>query len=117
MIIVYSPDFVPLIIEFGLNGDGYDRATVWPDQSDIRIHCRSSISNNLNTTWYKSDGAPVGTVDRNLRQVSYADGTAILQIASNRQVTYCDAGVYFCVVSDDQGRTQRRDFTLQFTGR
>ena len=88
---------------------------MWPDQTDIRIHCRSGVFSN-NVTWINSDGSPVGTADRNLRQVSNADGTVILQIASSRQVTYCDAGVYTCVVTDDQGRSEERDFTLRFTG-
>ena len=87
---------------------------MWPDQTDIRIHCRSGVSSNV--MWVMSDGSPVGTADRNLRQVSNADGTVILQIASSRQVTYCDAGVYTCVVNDGQGRSEERDFTLRFTG-
>ena len=108
-------DFVPIITGFGLNGDGFDRAIVWPNNSDVRVHCDTHDANVV-VTWYKSDGAPVGTMDQNLRQVSYDDNTNVLQIASNRLVSYCDAGVFSCVVQNRRGQTQRRTFTLLFTG-
>ncbi len=108
-------DFVPLITGFGVNGDALDRAIAWPDQSDIRVHCDTAEVNSV-VTWYKSDGAPIGTANQNLRQTSYLNGTTLLQIASNRLVSYCDAGVFYCIVRNSRGLTQNRTFTLLFTG-
>lgn len=104
-----------MISRFGLYGDGLDRATVWPAQSDIRIHC-DVRNNNLSVGWYYGNGTGIGLSDRNFRQVQYQNGTTVLQIASNRMLTYCDAGVYTCVVNNSQGESQRRNFSLLVTG-
>lgn len=110
-----ATDFVPLITGFGLNGDGFDKATAWPDQSDIRIHCDAADVTAL-VIWHKSDGSPVGTTDQNLRQTFYPNGTTVLQIASNRRVSYCDAGAFSCIVTNNRRQTQQRTFTLLYNG-
>jgi len=109
-------DFVPVIYAFGINGDGFNRATVWPGDTDIRVHCCVSDT-SVEVNWYDSEGTAVGTTDRNLRQVSYNNGTTVLQIASNREVSYCDAGIYTCVASTTRSNTHKRDFTLLFSGK
>ncbi len=118
MILIFSSfsiDFVSLITGFGLNGDDFDRATVWPGQSNIRIHCHAAKVSSR-AIWYDNDGSPVGLTSRNLQQTFFPNGTTVLQIASDRLVSYCDAGVFTCVVSNEQGQTQRRNFTLLFNG-
>ena len=66
----------------------------------------------MTTNWYFSDGTPVGTTDRNVRQASYPNGTTILQIANGRALDYCDAGVYTCQAVSSTGEAQERDFKL-----
>ena len=106
-------DFIPLIIYFGINGDGFDRATRQLDsEEDISIHCDTGIS-NVTTNWYFSNGTLVGTTDRNIRQASYPNGTTVLQIANDRAVDYCDAGVYTCQAVSSTGEVQERSFNLR----
>ena len=109
---VYCLDFIPLIIYFGINGDGLDRATKQLDsEEDISIHCDTGIS-NVTTNWFFSNGTLVGTTDRNVRQASYPNGTTVLQIANNRPLDYCDAGVYTCRAVSSTDEVQERSFKL-----
>ena len=54
----------------------------------------------------------MGNSNRNIREGHYANGTAVLQIASNRQLSYCDAGIYTCMVNTTSGQVHRKNFTL-----
>ena len=106
-------DFIPFIIYFGINGDGFDRATKQLDsEGDISIHCDTGIS-NVTTNWYFSNGTLIGTTNRNIRQASYPNGTTVLQIANDRAVDYCDAGVYTCQAVSSTGEVQERSFNLR----
>ena len=106
-------DFIPFIIYFGINGNGFDRATKQLEsEGDISIHCDTGIS-NVTTNWFFSNGTLVGTTDRNIRQASYPNGTTVLQIANDRAVDYCDAGVYTCQAVSSMGGVQERSFNLR----
>ena len=54
----------------------------------------------------------MGNNDRNIREGHYANGTAVLQIASNRRLSACDAGVYMCVANMTSDKVERKNFTL-----
>ena len=70
----------------------------------------------MSISWFLPDGTEVSTTDRNTRQGVYSNGTNVLQIASSRLLSYCDAGVYTCVATTSMDRVQKRNFTLQITG-
>ena len=113
IILNFCVDFIPFIIYFGINGNGFDRATRQLDsEGGISIHCDTGIS-NVTTNWYFSNGTLVGTTNRNIRQASYPNGTTVLQIANGRAVDYCDAGVYTCLAVSSTGEVQERSFNLR----
>ena len=101
-----------MIIRFGINGNGLDKETKFTFQTDLHIHCSPSHPENSTVDWFFSNGTKVGNSDRNIREGHYANGTAVLQIASDRRLSYCDAGVYTCVVNTTSGFVQRKNFTL-----
>ena len=49
---------------------------------------------------------------RNFRAGHFPNGTAVLQIADNRLLSYCDGGTYTCVVNTTSGYFETRNFTL-----
>ena len=106
-------DFTPFIVHFGINGDGFDRATKQLNsEEDISIHCDTGIS-GVSINWFFSNGTLIGTTDRNVRQASFPNGTTLLQIANGRALDYCDAGVYTCRAVSSTGEIQERNFRLR----
>ena len=108
--------FELVIVRFGINGNGLDKETRFTYQRDVHVHCTPSHPDNATVDWYFSNGTKVGTSDRNIREGHYANGTAVLQIASNRRLSYCDAGVYTCL-ANVSGKTEERNFTLVINGK
>ena len=107
-----SAGFDPIIVNFGINGNGLDKDTAFTSQTNLHIHCSPSHPADSTVDWFFSNGTKVGTSDRNVREGHYANGTAVLQIASNRRLSYCDAGVYTCKVNTTSGLEHRKNFTL-----
>ena len=109
----YTTDYTPFIIQFGINGDGLDKATMkLTSEGGITVHCDTGIS-NVTINWVFSNGSLIGSTDRNIRQAKYRNGTTILQIARGRSLDYCDAGVYTCRAVGSSGLVQERQFTLR----
>ena len=104
-----SPD-ANCIVEFGLNGNGLDRVVTYQGRRDLRVHCRAGTS-DADIDWFFANGTKVGSSNQNLREGHYLNGTTVLQIASNRRLSLCDAGTYTCV-TNCSGMTQSRNFTL-----
>ena len=103
----------PLIIGFGINGDGIDKVTKYGYNYGIQVHCTVSKDPSIITTdWFFANGSKVGLVDANFREGHYNNGTTVLQIGSSRRLTYCDGGNYTCVVNTTSGRMQKRSFHL-----
>ena len=108
-----SPDYTPFIINFGIDGDGLEKATKQlGSEGDISVHCDAGIS-NVSIDWFFSNGTRVGSQDRDIRQAKYNNGTTVLQIASRRSVGYCDGGVYTCRAVSSSGEIQERRFILR----
>ena len=104
-----SPD-ANCIVEFGLNGNGLDRVVTYLWRRNLRVHCRAGTS-DADIDWFFANGTKVGSSNQNLREGHYLNGTTVLQIASNRRLSLCDAGTYTCV-TNCSGMTQSRNFTL-----
>jgi hypothetical protein len=103
----------PLIIGFGINGDGIDKVTKQTYNSGIHVHCTVSSDPSITATdWFFANGSKVGLSDLNFREGHYNNGTTVLQIGVGRALTYCDGGNYTCVVNTTSGRTERRSFHL-----
>ena len=106
------PGTGPLITRFGINGDGLDRAIRYTYQRNVLIHCGTPQS-DVQIDWYSPNGEKVGITNRNLREAHYNNGTTVLQIATFRRLSICDAGVYTCVANDTSNRnSQRKNFIL-----
>ena len=107
------PGIGPLITRFGINGDGLDRAIRYTYQRNVLIHCGTPHS-DVQIDWYSPSGEKVGISNRNLREAHYNNGTTVLQIATFRRLSICDAGVYTCVANDTNNRrnSQRKNFIL-----
>ena len=97
-------------MEFGLNGNGLDRVVTYTWRRDLRVHCRAG-TNDAEIDWFFANGTKVGSSNQNLREGHYQNSTIVLQIASNRGLSLCDAGTYTCV-ANCSGVTQSRNFTL-----
>ena len=108
--------FDPLIIEFGLNGNGLDRArlyTYYYGYGRVNIHCTSSNATHAPADWYYStNGTRIGVRDRNFRAGHFPNGTAMLQIAHYRRLSYCDGGNYTCIINTTSGHYETRTFNL-----
>ena len=103
----------PIIIGFGINGNGIDKVTKRDYQNGIQVHCTVSNDPSITTTdWFFANGSKVGLVDSNFREGHYNNGTTVLQIGIDRQLTYCDGGNYTCVVNTTSGRMEKRNFHL-----
>ena len=103
----------PLIIGFGINGNGIDKVTKQTYNSGIHIHCTISNDPSITTTdWFFANGSKVGLSDLNFRERHYNNGTMVLQIGVGRSLTYCDGGNYTCIVNTTSGRTEKRSFHL-----
>ena len=111
-----SAEFDPLIKEFGLNGNGLDRATLYLyyfyQYGRLRIHCTPYNSTHTTTDWYYTNGTRIGVRDRNFRAGHFTNGTAMLQIADYRPLSYCDGGNYTCIANSTSGVYQKRTFSL-----
>ena len=105
----FSPDS-NCLVEFGPNGNGLDRLVTYTWRRNLLVHCRAR-TDNAEVDWFFANGTKIGSSNRNLRAGHYQNGTAVLQIASNRGVSLCDAGTYTCV-ANCSGVTQSRNFTL-----
>ena len=112
-ILFLASDYTPFIINFGINGDGLDKATrILGSDGDISVHCDAGLS-NVTIDWFFSNGMRVGSQDRNIRQAKYSNGTTVLQIARGRSLGYCDGGVYTCRATSSSGGSQERRFILR----
>jgi hypothetical protein len=111
-----SSGFDPIIVGFGIDGKGLDKDKAFTSQTNLRIHCSPSHPANSTVDWFFSNGTKVGITDRNIREGHYANGTTVLQIANDRRLSYCDAGVYTCKVNTTSGREHTKNFTLLING-
>ena len=103
----------PLIIGFGINGNGIDKVTRSRYNYGIHVHCTVSKDPSIITTdWFFANGTKVGLVDVNFHEGHYINGTTVLHIGTGRRLTYCDGGNYTCVVNTTSGRMQKRSFYL-----
>ena len=103
----------PLIIGFGINGNGIDKVTKQTYNSGIHVHCTVSSDPSIITTdWFFANGSKIGLSDLNFREGHYNNGTTVLQIGVDRSLTYCDGGNYTCIVNTTSGRTEKRSFHL-----
>ena len=101
-----------IITLFGINGDGLDRATRFTSSSNIHVLC-GAIADGVQLDWFFENGTKVGTSNRNVREGHFENGTASLQIASNRRVSPCDAGVYACRANQSATeRVEQKTFKL-----
>ena len=106
------PGTGPLITRFGINGDGLDRDIRSTYERNLLIHCGTPQS-DVQIDWYSPSGEKVGITNRNLREAHYNNGTTVLQIATFRRLSICDAGVYTCVANNTSNRnSQRKNFIL-----
>ena len=64
--------------------------------------------------WFFENGTKVGISNRNVRKGHFENGTASLQIASDRRLSLCDSGVYACRANQSStGRVEQKTFTLR----
>lgn len=102
-----------LINIFGINGDGLDKVTQFTSRDeDIHILCGTSVK-GVQLDWFFSNGTKVGNKNRNIREGHFRNGTASLQIASDRRLSPCDSGVYICRANQTAMRqVEQKTFTL-----
>lgn len=101
-----------IITQFGINGDGLNRATRFEFQRNIHVLC-GATEMGVELDWFFANGTKVGTTNRNVREGHFENGTASLQIASDRNLNLCDAGVYTCRANQSStGRIEQMTFTL-----
>lgn len=63
--------------------------------------------------WFFENGTKVGTTNRNVREGHFENGTASLQIASDRGLSPCDAGAYVCRANQSAtGRVEQKVFNF-----
>ena len=103
-----------LITGFGINGNGLDKVTRSLYSSRIYVHCSTSLTTNATIQWQFVNGSRIGTVSgsNNVREQRYSNGTNVLVIGSRRSLTYCEGGMYTCVVNTTSGRREKRTFHL-----
>ena len=105
----------PLISMFGINGNGLTRETrfIGSRFGGVNIVCRTNNPAGVSVAWYFSDGTQIGTENANLN-VRSSPGMAVLQIAENRPLTYCDGGVFTCIADGTMsvGYVEEKNFTL-----
>ena len=116
LMILISAEFDPLIKEFGYNANGLDRATLYTyfyRYGRVRIHCTPGNITSTTVDWYYAiNGTRIGVRDRNFRAGHYPNGTAMLQIADYRRLSYCDGGNYTCIANSTSGAYEKRNFSL-----
>ena len=116
-------DHDPLITQFGFYGNGLDQHTAYARghygnrlSDGGHIFCGTGDSLRVSADWYYTDGTRIGDSKRYL-QVTYSpNGTAVLKIAENRSVHYCDGGTFTCIARSSN-RTESRNFTLIIGGK
>ena len=118
---LFPPGYDPLITEFGYNGNGLDRATIYRSffrNGRVRIHCTAGNTTHVTTDWYYSNGTRIGVRDRNFRAGHFSNGTSMLQIAEYRALSFCDGGNYTCIANSTVGpEYEKRTFTLIINGK
>ena len=104
----------PLIVEFGIYGNGVDKVTRQTSDNGFQMHCSTSRDPSITSIdWYFGNGTKVGLRNANFREGYYADNrTSVLQIGLNRRLSFCDAGNYSCVVETNSSQTASRSFHL-----
>lgn len=103
----------PLIVGFGVYGNGVDKVTRNSYNFGLEIHCTTRNDPSIiSTDWYFANGTKVGLVDLNFREGHYGNGTTVLQIGLNRRLSSCDGGNYTCVVNTTTGHVEKRSFHL-----
>ena len=102
---------------FGINGNDFDKITLYSFSSSINIFCGSSFP-NAQLNWFYSNGTRVGVSNRHIREGHFKNGTIVLQIGNERRLTVCDADIYTCranvTTSSGSQRGQQRTFKLTF---
>ena len=109
--------FDPLITEIGYNGNGLDKATLHPFiqyilYGGVNVLCTSRNTTHAPADWYYANGTRIGVRDRNFRVVHFPNGTAMLQVAHYRRLSYCDGGNYTCIINTTSGHYETRTFNL-----
>ena len=110
-----SAEFDPLITKFGYHANGLDRVTLYTyfyRYGRVRIHCTPGNTTHTTTDWYYTNGTRIGVRDINFKAGHYSNGTAILQIAEYRTLSYCDGGNYTCIANSTSGAYEKRTFSL-----
>ena len=113
-----NADHDPLITQFGFYGNGLDQHTVYTSDyysGGGHIFCGTGDSLHVSADWYYTDGTRIGDSRRYLRVTYFPNGTAVLKIAENRPVHYCDGGTFTCIARS-ANRTESRNFTLTING-
>ncbi len=101
-----------IISIFGFNGNGLYKATRYTSQTNIHILCGTTIR-GVQLDWFFSNGTKVGNRNRNIREGHFRNGTASLQIASDRRLSPCDSGMYICKANQTaMNQAQQKTFTL-----
>ena len=119
---MYAPhtDTGSLITQFGYYGDGRDILTVSTDryyQLGLPIFCTPRNRTHSQADWFFSDGTRIEVGNRNRRVGHHSNGTAVLLFAEERyRLSYCDAGMYTCIVTSTTGLNEARNFTLIING-
>ena len=109
-----------LITGFGINGNGIDKVTRYFYGSRVYVQCTTGGEESVNASigWYFANGTAVGTSSlSSVTQERDSNGTAVLEIGSSRGLTYCDGGMYTCVVNTTSGRSEKRVFHLRIGGK
>ena len=107
--------FDPLITDFGYNGNDLDKVTLYRSRyryGRVRIHCTIRNSTIASVDWFFSNGSKIGATDRNFRAGHHPNGTAMLEIANNRPLSYCDGGTYTCIANTTSDHFETRNITL-----
>ena len=110
--LILSTGFDPIITHFGYYGNGLDRYISSYPYDRVHIHCATSNSTHAPADWFFANGTRVGVRDRNFQAGHFTNGTAVLQIANNRSLRFCDGGTYTCIVNTTSGHFETKNFTL-----
>ena len=109
-----NTDHDPLITQFGFYGNGLDQHTAYTSRyygGGGHIFCGTGNSLHSSVDWFYTDGSRIGDTKRYLQVTYFPNGTAVLKIAENRSVHYCDGGTFTCIARS-ANRTESRNFTL-----
>ena len=116
-----SSGYDPLITQFGYYGNGQDRITRYTSSYSyssyyygrVHIHCASNNFTYARPNWFFANGSLIGVRDRNFQVGHFSNGTAVLKIADQRPLSYCDGGIFTCrVINTASNHSQEKNFTL-----